>query len=153
MQLNTSRFGNLKIDEKLILKIHGGILGFPQQERYLILEHDSSEGSPFKWLQCVDEPALAFVVIDPRLLADQYQFELDAETEKLLGTADANEIIPMVIVKIPRDRPEKMTANLRGPIIVRESTREGCQVVLTNEMLPFDHQIFPDAAQTAAAAR
>ncbi|MBN1515688.1 flagellar assembly protein FliW [Candidatus Sumerlaeota bacterium] len=149
MRFQTTRFGDLEVDDQAMLKIHGGILGFPQQQRYVILEHDTSDNSPFKWLQSVDEPSLAFVVIDPRLLTESYQLELDAETAELLGSVNPADFIPMVIVKIPRDHPEKMTANLRGPIIVRETSREGCQIVLTDEGYPFDHQIFPDAAQTA----
>ena len=50
------------MDEKII-NMPDGIPGFRQQKRYVLLE--KKETSPFYLFQCVDDPNLAFVVMDP----------------------------------------------------------------------------------------
>jgi flagellar assembly factor FliW len=36
-----------------------------------MLDHDTD--APFKWLQCVEEPQLAFVILDPAFFKPDYQ--------------------------------------------------------------------------------
>ncbi|MFC1601830.1 flagellar assembly protein FliW [Candidatus Sumerlaeota bacterium] len=152
MNIATTRFGDLTVDDKDLIQIIGGLLGFPDSESFVILEHDAEEQSPFKWLQSIDTPDLAFVVVDPRLLKAGYRVALGQENTELLKSPDPDDHIPMVIVKIPQDDPAKMTANLRGPIVVSEKTRKGCQIVLSTEDYAFDHLIFPTVPDEAAAA-
>lgn len=147
MEILTTRFGKITIKDQDVLVVKDGVLGFESHEKYVILEHDSEETSPFKWLQSVENPDLAFVVMDPRLIVVDYQLMIDDETIAKLGDDRFEEIIPMVIVNIPQDNPQNMTANLRGPILIHAETKQGCQIVLSNESYAFDHLIFPEQAK------
>jgi flagellar assembly factor FliW len=110
-----------------------------------VLEHDA-EGTPFKWLQSVQSKQLAFIVIDPRLLLEDYRLEFDEEAVLLFGSIVPDDFIPMVIVNVPKDTPVAMTANLKAPIIVHEDKRVGMQVILDNEEYSITHRLFPDQA-------
>lgn len=147
MKIQTSRFGEISIPEEKLIHLPDGILGFEQSHSYVLLEHDS-EGTPFKWLQAADDPNLAFIVIDPNLVADNYSVQLDDEAARQIGCADASgeDFAMMAIVNIPKDEPIKMTVNLRAPILVHLSQRRGWQVILPDEAYPIRHRIFPDEA-------
>ena len=149
MQIETSRFGTVNIKESDVLEILDGVMGFPEDEEFVILDHDSEEHTPFQWLQSVTNPKLAFVVIAPRLLQQDYTFEIDEKNAGILGSASPGDFQILVIVKIPPENPSGVTANLRAPILLHTETRKGLQIVLSNEEYPF---AYPVLSTTAAAA-
>ena len=61
ISIKTSRFGDLEIKEESVVEIIGGILGFPENNKYVLLEYNP----PFSWLQSIENPNLAFVVPEP----------------------------------------------------------------------------------------
>ena len=65
MILETSRFGCLEVDEDRLITFEEGILGFPDQREYALVQ--TGEKSAFYWLQAVGRLELAFVVCDPRM--------------------------------------------------------------------------------------
>ena len=52
MIVNTSRFGQVRIDEDRIIRFPQGILGFPRYKRYTLIQ--PGQDSTFYWLQSVD---------------------------------------------------------------------------------------------------
>lgn len=150
MKIATTRFGEIDVPETTVIKLPDGVLGFPEETRYVLLEHDS-EGTPFKWLQAVDNPALAFIVMDPNLIVEDYVVQFDDEAAKTLGTSTVDENFAMMsIVNIPHDEPTAMTVNVRAPIVVHLEKRVGWQVVLANEAYPIRHRIFADTEEQPA---
>jgi flagellar assembly factor FliW len=60
------------------------------------------------------------------------------------GNRENNVLELYVVVNIPKGSPEKMTANLIGPILLNNKTRQAVQVVMSNS--PYVHN-FPLIAQ------
>jgi flagellar assembly factor FliW len=146
MKINTSRFGAIEVPQEQLIAIPEGILGFPDDHQFFLLEHDS-EGTPFKWLQSVNRPDLAFIVMDPLLLMDNYVVDVDDETAALFGAAKIDDQFALMsIVNVPRENPIAMTLNVRAPIAVHLERRLGRQIVLSNEDYPIRLRIFPDPA-------
>lgn len=154
MKIKTARFGDMEILDEDIISLPEGVLGFSGASRFVLLEHDS-EGTPFKWLQAVDDAGLAFIVMDPHIVIDGYTVEFSEEMLDLLGegTFVAEDFALMAIVNIPRQKPIEMTVNLRAPIIVHLEKRLGWQVILTNEDYPIRHRLFPDDEDGAGGQR
>jgi flagellar assembly factor FliW len=147
MKIRTTRFGVVDVGDNAVISLPDGILGFPSTRHFVLLEHDS-EGTPFKWLQAVDDPSLAFIVIDPNLMISDYDAPLDADCLELFGPDLASEqIVMMSIVNVPREQPIAMTVNVRAPIAVHLEKRLGRQIVLPNEGYQIRHRIFPDAPE------
>ena len=133
MQIATTRFGALEIQEEQIIHMPSGIIGFPDQRKYVLLEQ--KKGSPFMWLQSVDNGALAFVLIDPVLFKPDYKVEIgtgDAEDLGLKNGGDEAQIMAIVnILNRGEDgKPTAITANLLGPIVINPQKRLAKQVVL-----------------------
>lgn len=132
MKIQTSRFGEIEVNEDMLLTFPAGIIGFPESTRYIILEHDRP--APFRWMQSVDEPDLAFAIADPADVQPDYQVTVRAEDLADLGSPDEGDILLFVILTVRSADPSDMTANLRGPIAANVSTRRAKQLVLADEL-------------------
>ena len=67
MIVNTTRFGQVEIDDDRVLEFPKGLLGFARHQRYALIQPTGE--SYFFWLQAIDAPELAFVVTDPSVQA------------------------------------------------------------------------------------
>lgn len=139
MIVETKRFGNIDIEEKDIIIIVGGVLGFEGIQKFVLLDHDAE--TPFKWLQAVGNPELAFVVMEPFIFCPDYQFELSDNDIKEIGLAKPEEAVVLTILVIPED-PKKMSANIKAPIVINQANKKGKQVVLNNDAYPIKYHLF-----------
>jgi flagellar assembly factor FliW len=126
--------------EDRIITVVGGLLGFPEYTRYIILNHDDDLAVPFRWLQSVENPALAFVIIDPWVFMADYAIELPEEVCASLDLSEAQPPLIFAIVTIPLE-PSLMTANLQGPLVINAITRKAQQAVLVNSPYTTRHAI------------
>jgi flagellar assembly factor FliW len=144
LQIATTRFGALEVQEEQIIHIPNGIVGFPDDRKYILLEQ--KKGSPFIWLQSVANGALAFVLIDPLLFKPDYKVEIGPEDAEDLGLKNGgNEAQIMAIVNILNrgedGKPIAITANLLGPIVINPQKRLAKQVVLYGGQYSHRHPI------------
>ena len=142
--VNTTRFGDIQVEEERIITFVEPIFGFEKSLRYVILDH--AENSPFKWLQSIEDPELAFVVTNPVFFGLEYEFELPDETVNKLALSAAEDALVLTIVNIPASDPSKMTANLLGPIIIHQGNRKAMQVVLNESRFSTKTRLIPDEA-------
>ncbi len=142
MKINSPRFGEIKCPKDKIIYFVIPILGFPNSKRYIILEHDKE--CDFKWLLSIDEPEIAFVIIDPTLLFSDYPlvvFEKYSNLFSELEIKDINDLSIINIVTIPPD-PTQATVNLLAPIVVNSKTFKAKQVILEGSDLPIKYPLF-----------
>lgn len=141
MKIYTTRFGEIEINDETIINFPSGILGFPDFKRYALLDVD--ENSPLKWLHSVDEPSLAFVVTNPNLFSPDYSIDAWRKDLEDIKVADAAEVIVLVLVTVPRE-PSKMTANLKGPILINTSNNLAKQLIVDNPDYDIKYRLLPD---------
>ena len=128
MEIVTSRFGTLNVDDERIITFSKGLLGFPDYARYALIQ--TGEENYFFWLQSVDEPNLAFVVTDPSIFFKDYEVPIKDETQAEIELADLAHAQVFVICNKVDDW---LTGNLLGPIVVNATNRLAHQVVLTDK--------------------
>ncbi len=139
MLLNTKHFGEIEIDENKIITFREGIPSFENLKRYIVL-YNGDEKSPFRWLQCVDDGQLAFAVINPFMILGNYDIEISEETVGSLNIESISDVMVLAIVVVPED-PNKMTMNLKAPVIINTKNNSGMQVVLDTDMYSVRHYI------------
>lgn len=120
----TARFGELQVDEEKIIRFPHGILGFGAVKRYILLDY---EETPVKWLQAVDDPDVAFIVMDPTLLAQDYSIAIDDAMRKVLQLEDEDDLAILTIVRVESG---KVIANLKGPLLFNSRLKIGLQAIL-----------------------
>ena len=128
MEIQTTRFGCLTVDDERIMTFPKGLLGFPDYQRYALIQ--TGEENYFFWLQCVEEPNLAFVVTDPTIFFKDYEVPVREETQAEIELSDPAHLQVFVICN---KVDEWLTGNLLGPIVVNAGNRLACQVVLTEK--------------------
>jgi flagellar assembly factor FliW len=128
LEIQTSRFGPLTVEPDRILTFSRGLLGFPQFTRYALIQ--AGVDNYFFWLQCVDDPNLAFVVTDPSIFFKSYEVPLKEEAQEQLDLSDAASAQILVICNKVGDW---LTGNLLGPIIINGANRQAQQIVLTEK--------------------
>ena len=134
----TKNFGDIAVREDQIINFSPGLLGFSEFHRYVLIEHGHE--SPFLWLQCVDKPDLAFVVIDPLFVLPDYKIGPINGVQKELEVKNLQDLKVLVILTIPPGRPQDMTANLMGPLLINLTNRRGKQLVIEISLFPHKHR-------------
>jgi flagellar assembly factor FliW len=128
MDIATTRFGRLEVNEERIISFPKGLLGFPQFQRFALIQ--TGEENYFFWLQSVDEPSLAFVVTDPAIFFKDYDIALKEETQQEIELTDAGFAQVFVICNKVGDW---LTGNLQGPLVINAQNRVGSQVVINDK--------------------
>lgn len=137
MEIHTSRFGVIEIEEDQVIHIPSGMIGFPEDRRFVLLKHQ--KGSPFLWLQSLDHPSLAFVLIDPHLFKPDYEIRINPEdTAELELNHTPKGIQTLVVVNISNTNSINIYANLLAPLVINTKRRLAKQVILYES--PYSHQ-------------
>lgn len=147
MQIETTRFGTIEVSDSSVLNMTEGLLGFEHCTKYVLLE-DQPEAA-FKWLQAVDDPSIAFVLINPSDFFKDYEVELNDEEADSLGLTDPSEAVMFTTVTLT-NCDSTISTNLAGPIIVNLSTLKARQVVLQDDRYSTKHVIADKAATTTS---
>lgn len=142
MNINTTKFGEIEIDENLVFDFAEPIIGYDNLKKYVLVEH--SDNSAFKWLQSVEDPDLAFPVTSPAFFDIDYQFEIPTEKAEKINLNSVESLISLNIVTIPSTNPRKATINLLAPIIINASNKQGMQIILSNSNYPVKCALFKD---------
>ncbi len=120
----TTRFGRIEVSHDQVIHFPEGLVGFSHLKRFILIDHKDSE---VKWLQAVDDPDVAFIVIDPFLLNPSYEFKMPEAAKGLIGLEDVDDLAVLVIVRIYDD---KLLANFHGPLVLNSATKRGVQLVV-----------------------
>jgi flagellar assembly factor FliW len=147
MKVKTTRFGELEIKESDILELPSGLIGFPDLKRYVLLDHDKD--SPFKWLQSLDDGAIAFVLINPLLFKPDYTVEVTEAEVADLNLTNEEEAVISVIITIPTN-PQNMSANLKAPLVFNLANRKGKQLILSNSTYTTRHNIMEEVKKQSS---
>ena len=132
MKVNTRIFGEIDIEDEKIIQFVNGLVGFPDMVDFALI-HDEEKGpGGIAWLQSMQEPQFAMPVMDPLKIKDTYNPNVEDELLKPLGEFGTDDMLVLVTVSIPSD-VTKMTANLKGPIVINTATRKACQVIAEGE--------------------
>lgn len=118
----------LPVRDENVLQLPLGLLGFEQFKRYELLSRP--EEAPFLWLQVLDQPNLAFVVVSPTAVAPDYEPEISDEDAHFLDLRTPEDALVFNIVTLRG--PNHATVNLKGPVLVNRRTLVGKQIVPLN---------------------
>ena len=143
MQINSRLFGEIDIDGEKIIRFEKGLIGFDEYVNYaIIFDSERETKGGIMWLQSMDEPTLAFPVIDPTMIYDDYNPVVEDEWLAPIGEIkDMEDIYVLAVMTVPSDLT-KMTANLKAPLIINTDTRKGCQIIVNNEEYEVRYNVY-----------
>lgn len=134
MKANTRIFGEIDIDESKIITFVNGMVGFPDMKKFtLIYDEEKKNKGGIMWFQSLDEPEFAMPVMEPTVILPEYNPTVNNELLSPLGELTSDNLYVLVTVTVPSDIT-KMTANMKGPIIINTDTLLASQIVVENDM-------------------
>lgn len=131
MTIETKLFGSIDVDDSKLISFPQGIIGFPDLKDFLLV-HDGEGESNVKWMQSVQEPAFAMPVVDPLMIIPDYNPDIEDELLKPLGDITPENMLVLVTITVPKEI-EKMTVNLKGPIVINSDTRKAGQLIIDDD--------------------
>jgi flagellar assembly factor FliW len=140
VNIATTRFGEIQVDDTKVIDMRGGILGFEHLKKFVL--HIQDEKNPFWWFQSLDDGTISFVVINPFIAKVDYEPVLDDYDTSLLGIKSAEDVVMLAIVTI-RQTPFSASVNLRAPIVINAKKRIAKQVVLEDTAHPIQYFLKP----------
>ncbi len=138
MLLKTRLFGEIKVEEEEVINFTKPILGFDDCTQYILVEKESI--FPTFWLQSVNNPGLAFPVISPFFISEDYSIKLQTHDLDDIRMKDINDILVMTLMVVPQSMSSIRT-NLRAPIIYNPVNKVAKQLVLHDDKYPVHYYI------------
>lgn len=138
VNLSTNNFGNLRIEKENIITFEQGLLGFEELKQFAII--DVEECLPFEWLVSVEDPMVAFPILNPTLFFSDYKPSLSKDDLVLLDIRKEKDVEMFCIVTLGK-KPEDVTLNLKGPILINMKNKMGKQVVITEDYYSLNQQL------------
>lgn len=130
MILNTKYHGNREYEEKEVIVFNNGLPGFEELKKYILFDLDGN--NMFSILHSIEDTSLGFVLISPFLVVKEYEFEINEDIEKDINIEKIEDLIILNTVNVNSD-PNKMTTNLKAPIVINTKNNLGEQIILTDE--------------------
>jgi flagellar assembly factor FliW len=138
----TSRFGEIEVEEELVIDMADGLIGFERCKRFVVITPD--DGGAFRWFQSLDDGAVAFPILEPWRFKADYAPTISDGDARSLGLTEETPKLLFAVVTVPRNNPRAMTANLLAPLVVNAATRRGRQVIVTDDKYTTRHSILEE---------
>jgi flagellar assembly factor FliW len=148
MNLNTKNFGEIEIDESKVIYFELGLPGFENYKKFILINEQSNQNEQekqlsFWWLQSIDDSNISFAVIDAFLIFPDYNPLINIDLIQDLGEYTQEDLLTYNIVVIPEDI-EKISVNLKAPIVINRVTKKAKQVIVNNEEYTLRHYIIDE---------
>jgi len=117
-----------KTSSKTHFRFPHGILGFENVKKYCFFRQGPD--SPFFWLQMMEGPELAFLLIPSVPYFPEYNPDICKEDLSLLQIQNPQDATMFNIVTLHNEGGA--TANLKGPVILNRDNQIGAQFVAKN---------------------
>ncbi len=113
------------------MPLKGTVLGFEEYGEYA-LRNIFDDSSPFRILACLEE-RLAFLVVNPFIVREDYQLEIDDAVASNLGLMGGGAQNVAVLCVARKKEIGNYAVNLRAPLIINTIEGKFQQVILQNE--------------------
>lgn len=132
MQIDTKYFGQVDIEEEKILHFEHGLFGFEEYKDYTILfDSEGGQDSLFSWLQSTTEKSLAFPVVNPLNVKEDYDPVVEDALLEELGEFSPEDMLVLLLATVPAD-VKKASVNMKAPLVINAATRKGIQIIAEN---------------------
>jgi flagellar assembly factor FliW len=130
-QVETFLFGRIEVKPEQVIAFPAGLVSFEDKKRFTLV-HETDAGDPVSFtLQSLEDPALAFQIIDPAALGFSYELSLTDEESAAIQLADpADAAVVLLLYKKEGKATAGLGASLRAPLIINTRTRLGLQKLL-----------------------
>lgn len=132
MNLVHQQLGKFEVPDEKIITFPHGIIGYENYSRFAIV--DDENWYPFSWLVSLEDNNFGFPIIDPVVLSEKYKKNIPSNLFESLKQDNSKSVVFCVVTI--KGNNGSVTINLKGPLLINYSRREGKQIILAPEELP-----------------
>lgn len=143
MNLNTKYHGFIDYKEEDIIHFEKGIPGFEHLKKFIIFPVEDNE--VFSVFNSIEDENTGIIVVSPFTVKKHYEVKLEEEQIKRLKIEKEEDVLILNTVTLNSDI-NKITTNLRAPIIINIKEKLGEQIILNKEEYKVKHPIFKEEA-------
>ena len=142
MKANTRIFGEIEIEDEKIITLEKGMIGFPDLNHFALIfdEEKEQKDTTIMWLQSMDEPDIAFPVMLPHVVKEDYDPNVSEAAIAPLGDLTPENTYLLVTVTVPRNIKE-FSVNLKAPIIINMDNHKGMQLIVEDDY-PVKYKVY-----------
>lgn len=137
----STKFGEITLNPNLLLSFPHGLFGFRECTQFGLAKLPSMESSPLMLMQCVNQPAIAFLVADPEQLGLSISAEDKADALKQTKLNGKTTQFLTILTLYDSGESYYLTANLKAPVLIESQTQTGVQFILNNKSYSTQHKI------------
>lgn len=139
MVINTTRFGEIEVDEQKIIYFKKGIPGVEYLKKYIFLTPENSY--PIYYLQSIEDMNIVLPVMNPYDVISDYTLQVSEDVVKDLGIENDEDLLILNVAVIPKDI-QKMTINLAAPILINIKKLTGVQYIMDTKKYSIRESIY-----------
>lgn len=142
MKAKTRIFGEIEIADDKIIYMERGMIGFPELNHFALIfdEEKGRKATSIMWLQSMDDPDIAFPVMDPHAVKEDYKPNVSEEIIAPLGELTEENTYILVTVTVPK-RVEDFSVNLKAPIVINMDNNKALQLIVEDDY-PIKYKVY-----------
>ncbi len=142
MKANTRIFGEIEIADEKIITMERGMIGFPNLNHFALIfdEEKGQKQTSIMWLQSMDDTDIAFPVMDPHAVKEDYNPNVNEEIVAPIGELNEENTFVLVTVTVPK-KIEDFSVNLKAPIVVNMDNRKAVQLIVEDDY-PVKYRVY-----------
>lgn len=126
MKIETKYFGEIEVDENLLIKFEEGIPGFEYLKEFALID---IENKSYKCIQSIKEKNICLLAIYPWDYFKDYEIKLSDSEIEYLEIEDEKQVLVFNVITA---REKNITANLVAPIVINIKNKKAKQIILPN---------------------
>ncbi|MBS5825186.1 MAG: flagellar assembly protein FliW [Clostridium argentinense] len=140
MELNSTHHGVIKYNEEDVIFFKNGLPGFENLKKFIIFPLKDNDS--FTVIHSIDED-LGIILISPFMVKEDYEFKLNENVIDELKITEPTDVMVYTTVTL-NSNIEKITTNLKAPIIINRFSKLGKQIIIDNESYKIKEPIFKE---------
>ena len=127
LRIASTLFGTLDVRPESVVHFTDGLFGFRDCLRFALVP---TPRQAVFWLQSVEHPTLAFLLVDPFHVAPGFSVELSDADLAAIEARTPEDVAVLAIATLPKAAGETPTANLQGPLAINVRQARGRQLAV-----------------------
>lgn len=140
MELNSKHHGVINYSEEDIIFFKNGLPGFEDLKKFIVFPLKDNDS--FSIIHSIEED-LGIILISPFMVKENYEFKLEENIVEELKIKEPNEVMVYTTVTL-NSNIEKITTNLKAPIVINRFSKLGKQIIIDNESYKIKEPIFKE---------
>lgn len=140
MELNSKHHGVVNYSEEDIIFFKNGLPGFEDLKKFIVFPLKDNDS--FSIIHSIEED-LGIILISPFMVKENYEFKLEGNILEELKIKEPNEVMVYTTVTL-NSNIEKITTNLKAPIVINRFSKLGKQIIIDNESYKIKELIFKE---------